>query len=61
MKNNTLIIWFKNGTTAYFEQVKGTDLQNNCLTFEYFCMASKVKRGACFTLENIAGFATDDV
>lgn len=61
MENETLAIWFKNGNTAFFEQVENMDIANGYLIFEYFGVSSQTKRGAIFKIDNLAGFATSDI
>lgn len=62
--NKTLVIWFKNGNTAYFERVTG--FNETCsgpelvIRFNYFGVASQVERNANFNKNTIAGFALED-
>lgn len=61
MKNETLVLWFKNGNTAFFEKVENLYIAEGYLRFEYFGVSSQTKRGAFFNIENIAGFASSDL
>ena len=65
--NKSLVIWFKDGKTAYFEQV--TNFVEFCsdfkadvayIKFSYFGVTSQVKRAAQFNLNQIAGYAIEN-
>lgn len=63
-KGQTLVIWFKNGNTAFFQKVSDVESgieEVGCetVTFKYFGQSTQVERQAIFNLENIAGFALD--
>lgn len=60
--NKTLVIWFENGTTSYFEKVENFKhewMNTNMLSFDYFGISSQVKRHAVFNFKTIAGFALE--
>lgn len=59
MKSKTLAIWFKNGKTAFFEQVENFDSRAGVISFEYFGVRTETQRKATFLLANIAGFAIE--
>lgn len=61
-KGKTLVIWFANGHTAFFEQVVNliNDHENKFVAFEYFGVTSQVWRTAVFSLGSIAGYALQD-
>lgn len=50
-------IYFKNGNTAYFQQVEDyePDLENICFT--YFGVSSQERKRAAFYKDSIAGIA----
>lgn len=60
-KGKTLVIWFKNGHTAFFEKVDNltNDHENKFVAFEYFGVTSQVYRKAVFSLSSIAGYAIE--
>lgn len=62
VQNDTLVIWFKNGITSYFEHVTelDVDVDTGLLKFKYFGVSTQVNRKAAFILENIAGFAMQE-
>ena len=60
MKSKTLVIWFKDGKTAFFEQVENFDSRAGVISFEYFGVSTETKRKATFILANIAGFAPEE-
>ena len=60
--DKSLIIWFKDGQTAKFENVEEFDCAVNengtgAIYFKYFGVSTQVKREATFITQNIAGFA----
>lgn len=57
----TLVVWFKNGHKAFFEQVVNhyNDPDDKFVTFEYFGITSQVHRKAVFLLSSIAGYALE--
>ncbi|KRM06980.1 hypothetical protein FC89_GL000289 [Liquorilactobacillus ghanensis DSM 18630] len=55
-KKGSLIIWFKNGQTAKFKDVKITG-RGSLLTFTYFSQSDLVKRDAAFSFDYIAGYS----
>lgn len=55
--NKTLVIWFKNGKTAIFEQVGNLEAAEKAIGFEYFNSFYERKMNAAFLVENVAGFA----
>ncbi|EHM4387789.1 TPA: hypothetical protein ACSY2V_14620 [Listeria monocytogenes] len=55
--NKTLVIWFKNGKTAIFEQVENLDAAEKAIVFDYYGKSTETKRSTAFFLANIAGFA----
>ncbi|MDR2278900.1 MAG: hypothetical protein LBE23_13670 [Vagococcus sp.] len=59
----SVIIYFKNGTTALFNEVEDFDIADaNGITyvgFTYFGVSTQVRRKAMFSLNNIAGFAEE--
>ncbi|MGX6962438.1 hypothetical protein [Vagococcus xieshaowenii] len=60
MKNKTLIIYFKNGTTALFQNVEELELiDDTYLSFKYFGQSTQVKRKAIFVTNNIACWAEE--
>lgn len=61
--NKTLVIWFKNGATSYFERVENFEhewINTDRISFDYFGVRSQVKRHAVFNFKTIAGFALED-
>lgn len=59
--NKTIMNYFENGKTAYFEQVTNVDVnENNTLNFNYGEVHSRVNRFAFFTFNFIAGCSTTD-
>lgn len=60
MENKTLVIWFENGGTAYFEQVTNFTIEENVFGFNYFGVHSQVGRRAVFNFDNVAGYALQD-
>lgn len=58
--SDTLVIWFENGNTSYFENVTEFEATDNILSFKYFGVRSQTNRGATFILNNIAGFAIQE-
>lgn len=56
----TLAIYFKDGSTAYFEKVENFELKKLTIQFDYFGVSSQTKRNAFFILDNIAGFAISE-
>ncbi|MGO2892466.1 MAG: hypothetical protein ACTIC2_10815 [Enterococcus devriesei] len=61
--NKTLAIWFKNGTTSYFERVENFDhawINTDMISFDYFGVRSQVKRHAVFNFKVIAGYALEE-
>lgn len=59
MSEKTLVIWYKNGTTSYFENVSNFTA-DYILSFNYFGISSQKQRTATFNLNNIAGYALED-
>ncbi len=59
--NRKLTIYFENGITARFEQVKNVDTEfGNTLRFSYVSASRKdIKVVAAFYLPSIAGFSLD--
>ena len=57
----TLVIWFKDGKTAYFHNVKNLEIKQHIVGFDYLGVTSGVNREAVFILANIAGFAEEKV
>ncbi|EAD6849625.1 hypothetical protein AAU59_13990 [Listeria monocytogenes] len=57
----TLVVWFKNGHKAFFEQVVNhyNDPDDKFVTFDYFDVKSLVVRKAVFLLSSIAGYALE--
>lgn len=58
----TLVVYFKNGGTALFNQVNNFEVSEDTpngalITFDYFGESTQVKRRAMFSLNSIAGFA----
>ncbi len=65
MKQQSLVIWFKNGNAAKFEQVENfvNETASNgkaYMSFSYFGVSTQVKRQAVFVADNIAGFALEE-
>jgi len=63
-KEQSLIIWFKNGSTGKFEKVKNfkhetAESGRSYLRFSYFGISTQVTREAVFYFDNIAGFAME--
>ncbi|SEU02492.1 hypothetical protein SAMN04487821_1543 [Enterococcus malodoratus] len=61
--NKTLVIWFKNGSTSYFERVENFEHEwknTDMISFDYFGVRSQVKRHAVFNFKTIVGFALED-
>ncbi|MBC1921966.1 hypothetical protein [Listeria grayi] len=61
-KGKSLVIWFTNGHTAFFEQVDNliNDHDDKFVAFEYWGVTSQVYRKAVFSLGSIAGYALED-
>ncbi|MDW5522140.1 hypothetical protein R6Z02_00140 [Carnobacterium maltaromaticum] len=59
MESKTLVIWFKDGKTALFEQVENFDSRAGVISFESFGVRTETQRKATFLLANIAGFAIE--
>ncbi|EAC6449923.1 hypothetical protein WO83_13650 [Listeria monocytogenes] len=55
--NKTLVIWFKNGKTAIFEQVGNLEAAGKAIGFEYYSNFHEATMNAAFLVENVAGFA----
>ncbi|MGY3766832.1 hypothetical protein ACWOAH_09935 [Vagococcus vulneris] len=53
----TIVIYFKNGGTALFNQVEEFKTESGVVSFKYFGVSTQVKRQAMFVIDNIAGFA----
>ena len=65
MKQRSLVIWFKNGNAAKFEQVENfvnetASTGKSYIRFSYFGVSTQVKRQAVFVTDNIAGFALEE-
>lgn len=61
--NKTLVIWFKDGTTSYFERVENFEhewINTDMISFDYFGVRSQVKRHAVFNFKVIAGYAFEE-
>ncbi|MCH4169403.1 MAG: hypothetical protein LKF42_09120 [Streptococcaceae bacterium] len=59
-KEKSLIIWLKEGQTLKFEKVEKLENNDNELKFDYFGVATQVKRNAVFNQINISGFALEE-
>lgn len=59
MDNQTLVIWFKDGMTAYFEHVTDYTEFSTSLCFTYHSLSSDKTREATFMLNNLAGYALE--
>ncbi|MDT2735433.1 hypothetical protein P7H24_13280 [Enterococcus thailandicus] len=59
-KEKSLIIWLNEGQTLKFENVENLENNESELKFDYFGVATQVKRKAVFNQINIAGFALED-
>lgn len=59
----SVVIYFKNGETALFNDVKDFDIADandaTYVAFTYFGASTQVRRKAMFSLNNIAGFAEE--
>jgi hypothetical protein len=54
----TLVIWFKNGVPAFFEQVENFGINGGeTIEFNYYGKSTQTKKHAEFIIDNIAGYA----
>lgn len=52
-----VVIYFKNGNTAYFKKVEDYDADDLNITFTYFGVSSQERKSATFYKDGIAGIA----
>lgn len=52
-----VVIYFKNGNTAYFKDVKDCKTDDKNIYFSYFGVSSQERKEATFYKDNIAGIA----
>lgn len=56
-----LTIWFRNGSTAQFEQVDNMRFTNGVFNFSYYGLSHQTIKHASFLVENIGGHAVGNV
>ncbi|MFT8838339.1 hypothetical protein [Liquorilactobacillus satsumensis] len=59
-QHKSLVIWFRNGTTAMFIDVKEFKETNRETNFIYFGQSTQVQRDAKFSHDAIAGYAFEN-
>lgn len=59
-KEKTLVIWFRNGETAYFSGVTAFAEADGEIAFRYFGKETQVSRYAIFSRDVIAGYAVSN-
>ena len=59
-KHSTLILWFNNGTTAKFVDVKNYFMRAKTIDFDYYSQSELVARKASFLRDRIDGYALSE-
>ena len=59
--DRSMVIWFRDGNTAYFTQVTEFLESKGEVSFSYFGKETQVHRNAIFNREVIAGYALEVV
>ena len=52
-----VVIYFKNGNTAYFKEVEDYETDDLNILFSYFGVSSQERKSATFYKDSIAGIA----
>lgn len=52
-----VVIYFKNGNTAYFKEVEDYETDDLNISFSYFGVSSQERKSATFYKDSIAGIA----